>query len=183
MGYYADSDTKVSFSSMAYSFDRTAVETVGIRFYFDTPLSLSDVSMNAGTFSTDNIAAYGLFSFYLYQKPTFTLTGAESADPEPTDTTDPDPEPTDTADPDPEPTDTTDPDPEPTDTTDPEPDPEPEPSFDASQMGGLALTISGAVRLLQLEITLFGFTFSLWQLLLFDVAASLIIWFVWRFLL
>ena len=32
------------------------------------------------------------------------------------------------------------------------------------------------VELMSIEFTIYGFTFSLWQVFLFDIAASIVIW-------
>lgn len=38
------------------------------------------------------------------------------------------------------------------------------------------LIIEKIVELLSIEFTIYGFTFSLWQVFLFDIAAGIVIW-------
>ena len=38
------------------------------------------------------------------------------------------------------------------------------------------LIIEKVVELFSIEFTIYGFTFSLWQVFLFDIAASIVIW-------
>lgn len=38
--------------------------------------------------------------------------------------------------------------------------------------------IAKTVELFSIEFTIFGFTFSLWQVFLFDIVAGIVIWFL-----
>lgn len=42
----------------------------------------------------------------------------------------------------------------------------------------LALVFEKVVELFQIEFTIYGFTFSMWQVYLFDFAAAIIIWII-----
>lgn len=185
--------TKYAFDNLLIPLDVASdITTVGVRLYIVNSLGLETESMQIES-SAATAAGYIALDNLIF--PTFTLNVAVDPDPEPSETIDPDPEPTETADPEPEPSETTDPDPDPSETTDPDPDPtettdpDPEPSesepveFDPSGMGVLAAVITGAVNLLKIEISIMGFTFSLWEMLLFDMIAGVILYLVWRFLL
>lgn len=43
--------------------------------------------------------------------------------------------------------------------------------------------LSSAMQIMQVELTLWGFTFSLWQIFLFGIVASIVIWVLWEVLL
>ena len=47
----------------------------------------------------------------------------------------------------------------------------------------IGLMVSTAVNILKIEFTLYGFTFSLWQVLLFNLVAGIIIWVITEVLL
>lgn len=47
-------------------------------------------------------------------------------------------------------------------------------------MEDFAAMLSTAMKLLQIEFTIWGFAFSYWQIMLFGMAASIIIWFLWE---
>ena len=38
--------------------------------------------------------------------------------------------------------------------------------------------IEKTVELFSIEFTIYGFTFSMWQVFLFDIAAGIVIWFI-----
>lgn len=48
-------------------------------------------------------------------------------------------------------------------------------------MEDLAAMIGTAVHVLKFEMVLWGFTFSFWQICLFGMVASVILYVVWRF--
>lgn len=47
----------------------------------------------------------------------------------------------------------------------------------------LAWLYSSILGLFQIEFTIYGFTFSLWQVFLFDIVASIVGWFLGKVLL
>lgn len=49
-------------------------------------------------------------------------------------------------------------------------------------IGMLADLISLVVALMQIDLSILGFSFSLWQLMIFAVVSGIIIDLVWRFL-
>lgn len=49
-----------------------------------------------------------------------------------------------------------------------------------SDVGAL---FSAVVELFKIEITIYGFTFSMWQVFLFDIAAGIVGWFLGKVLL
>lgn len=45
------------------------------------------------------------------------------------------------------------------------------------------LIIEKTVQVFSIEFTIYGFTFSLWQVFLFDIAAGIVAWVIGRWLL
>ena len=48
-------------------------------------------------------------------------------------------------------------------------------------MDDFAAMLSLAVQLMQVELTLYGFTFSFWQVLLWSMVAVVVVFLVWGF--
>lgn len=44
----------------------------------------------------------------------------------------------------------------------------------------ISLMISTAVDVMKFEFTLYGFTFSLWEVLLFNLVAGIVLWILWE---
>ena len=47
-------------------------------------------------------------------------------------------------------------------------------------MENIAVLFSHVIQIYQIEFTLYGFTFSLWQVFVFVIVASLICWILWE---
>lgn len=47
-------------------------------------------------------------------------------------------------------------------------------------MSDIATLFSYVLQLFQIEFTLYGFTFSLWEVFIFSVVASLVAWLLWE---
>lgn len=47
-------------------------------------------------------------------------------------------------------------------------------------MSDFAATMAAVVRVFQVEFTIYGFTFSLWEVFLFSIVAGLVLWFIGR---
>lgn len=47
-------------------------------------------------------------------------------------------------------------------------------------MSDIGLVLQKVVELFQIEFTIYGFTFSMWQVFLFDFAAGIVVWILWE---
>lgn len=47
-------------------------------------------------------------------------------------------------------------------------------------MSDIATLFSYVLQLFQIEFTLYGFTFSLWEVFIFSVVSSLVAWLLWE---
>lgn len=50
-------------------------------------------------------------------------------------------------------------------------------------MTDVGALFSAVVELMSIEFTLYGFTFSMWQVFLFDIAAGIVAWIIGKILL
>lgn len=49
-------------------------------------------------------------------------------------------------------------------------------------MNDLAAILSAAVDLMRLPFTLYGFTFSFWDIMIWSAVAGIVVFLIWRFL-